>query len=142
MIIRPRFSRRGSRRSGCRMKEGRRRAIERGMLATDWAVALAILGLAMLPMAFAFLQEIKLCRAYYYQAAALEIIDGEMETLVAGEWRALKPGKQTYAVRAESARSFPPGKFVLTLLNDRARLEWIPEEHGRGGTVSREVKLK
>jgi hypothetical protein len=60
----------------------------RGALVTEAVIALGILAVTLIPLAFAFMQEIKLCRAYYYKAVALEIIDGEMEVLAAGEWRA------------------------------------------------------
>ena len=114
----------------------------RGALITECAVALGILAAVMLPLAFAFLHETKLCRAYYHKAVALEIIDGEMEALAAGEWRTFQPGEQPYPVRAASATNLPPGKFLLTLGDDRARLEWIPDARNQGGTVSREAKVK
>jgi hypothetical protein len=118
------------------------RASQQASLMTELVIALGILVLAMIPMSFAFMQERKLCRAYYYKAAAMEIIDGEMEILVAGEWRSFKAGTQTYTVRADSATNLPPGAFQLTLSDHRARLEWIPQGHGRGGAVTREVTLK
>lgn len=114
----------------------------RGALATEAVIALGILVAVMIPLSFGFRQEAKLFRAYYYKAAALEIIDGEMEVLVAGEWRAFPPGRQNYITRAASATNLPPGAFVLTLAEGRARLEWIPQARNVGGTVVREVKLK
>lgn len=115
---------------------------ERGALATECIVALGILAAVMLPLSFSFLQEGKACRAYYHRAVALEIIDGEMETLAAGEWRAFESGRQNYAVRAASATNLPAGEFVLTLRKGAARLEWIPKTRGSGGAVAREVKLR
>lgn len=115
---------------------------ERAALVTEWVVAIAILVAVMIPLAFAFTQEMKLCRAYYYRAVVLEIIDGEMEVLAAGEWRAFKSGRQTYLVTAHSATNLPPGSFILTLEEGRARLEWQPQFPGRGGPVSREARLK
>ena len=115
---------------------------ERGWLTTELVVAMGILTVTMLPLAFSFVSEMKLCRAYYYRAVAMEIVDGEMEILAAGEWRAFKPGTQTYAVRAESAKVLPPSRFVLTLEKERVRLEWLPDKKNKGGRVVREARVK
>ena len=114
----------------------------RGALVTEVVVAMGILTFAMLPLAFSIAREQKLTRAYYNRAIVMEIIEGEMEALMAGEWRAFRPGAQTYPVRADAARSLPPGKFVLTLDRDRIRLEWLPEKPGKGGKVVREARVK
>jgi hypothetical protein len=114
----------------------------RGALITEVVIAMGLLTLAMLPLAFSIVREQKLTRAYFNRAIVMEIIDGEMEALMAGEWRAFMPGAQTYPVRAETAQSLPPGKFLLTLDGDRVRLEWSPEKSGRGGKVVREARVK
>jgi hypothetical protein len=115
---------------------------QRGALATECVVALGILAAVAIPLSFSFFQEIRVCRAYYNQAVALEIVDGEMELLAAGEWRAFHNGRQNYLVRADSATNLPAGEFVLTLREDVARLEWVPKTRGVGGIVMREVKLQ
>jgi hypothetical protein len=115
---------------------------ERGALATECVVALGILAAVMLPLSFSFMQETKMCRAYYHRAVALEIIDGEMELLAAGEWRAFREGRQDYPVLAASATNLPPGEFALTLRDGLARLEWTPRARRAGGAVVREVRLK
>ena len=114
----------------------------RGALITEVVVAMGLLTFAMLPLAFSIVREQKLTRAYFNRAIVMEIIDGEMEALMAGEWRAFMPGAQTYPVRAEAAKSLPAGKFVLTLDDERVRLEWLPEKSGRGGPVVREGRAK
>jgi len=124
------------------MVTARTRAGERGALATEIVVALGILAVVMLPLSFALVQDTKACRVYYNRAIAMEIVDGEMELLVAGEWRAFQPGAQNYPVRAASATNLPPGEFRLTLHNGSARLEWIPQGRRQGGTVIREAKIK
>jgi len=113
-----------------------------GALITEVVVAMGILTFAMLPLAFSIVREQKLTRAYFNRAIVMEIIDGEMETLMAGEWRAFVPGAQSYPVRAEAARSLPPGRFVLTLDGDRVRLEWLPKKTGKGGKMVRETRVK
>jgi hypothetical protein len=115
---------------------------ERGALATECVVALGILAAVMLPLSFSFVQETKVCRAYYHRAVALEIIDGEMEVLVAGEWRSLEKRRRGYPVRGHAATNLPPGEFTVMLGDDVLHLEWTPRARGSGGTVVREVKLK
>lgn len=117
------------------------RCRENGSFMVELMVAMAILGMALIPLAFSFAQEQKLCRTYYHRAVAMEIVDGELEILAAGEWRLFKKGLQPYPVRAESAQNLPPGRFVLTIDLQRVRLEWIPNKKNQGGRVFREVQL-
>ena len=51
-------------------------------------VAIAILAVAMLPLSAGFFADQKVLRSHYWRAVAMEIVDGEMEILVAGEHRA------------------------------------------------------
>lgn len=119
-----------------------RRTRQGAMLTTEMVVALCILVLTILPMAFAIWHENRLLKAYYYRALAMEIVDGEMEVLAAGEWRGYAPGEHRYTVRAVAATNLPPGEFVLTVGERKARLEWIPQERNRGGRITREAVLK
>lgn len=112
-----------------------------GWFTADLAFGMALLVIALIPLAFSFAQEQKLCRAYYFQAVAMEIVDGEMEILRAGEWKSFKPGRQDYAVQAEAAKNLPPGKFVLTLEPKRMVLEWDPAKKQKGGRAFREATL-
>jgi hypothetical protein len=104
--------------------------------------ALALLSVALLPLAYGFIQEKKLVRAEYYRTVAMEIVDGEMEILAAGEWKRFPSGTRPYPVRAESAKNLPPGRFVLTVDSRHVRLEWLPRKKNTGGSVTREVKLR
>jgi len=108
-----------------------------GALLAEAVIALGILATVMLPLAFAILHETKLCRSAYYRALALEVVDGEMEVLAAGDWRAFSQGRQSYPVRAVAATNLPSGEFVLTLEGQRARLEWIPRTRHAGGSRRR-----
>ena len=114
----------------------------RAALLTEAVVALGILATALLPLAFSFYHEGKLARAYFHKAVVMELIDGEMEVLAAGEWRALPPGRQNYTLRGTAATNLPPGECVLTLEANKARLEWIPKQRGTGGGFAREAVLK
>ena len=114
----------------------------RGALATECIIALSILAVVMLPLAYSFQHEARLLRAYYQRAVAMEIVDGEMERLVAGGWRAFAAGTQPYLSRAGAVSSLPAGEFILTRAEGFVRLEWIPKARNAGGAVAREAKLK
>ena len=114
---------------------------QRGALMTDLMIALALLTGTMLPIAYSFQSEKTVARGYYERAVAMEIVDGEMETLLAGDWRKFKSGTQNYPVTANAATNLFAGRFLLTVSSNRIRLEWRPEKH-HGGAVVREVTLK
>jgi len=118
------------------------RSRERGLLMTEMVVAMGILVIAVLPLAFSIGYEQKLLRIDYHKVVAMEIVDGEMEVLAAGEWRAFKEGTQPYPVHADAAKNLPPGTFELTITGKHLRLEWQPGEKGEGGRVVREVTVK
>jgi hypothetical protein len=109
---------------------------------TDLIVGLGILVIALMPLAYSLAQEHKVVRASYHKAAAMEIIDGEMEILLAGEWREFKEGSQPYSLPPETAKNLPPGKATLTVTGKRIRLEWQPEQKYSGGKILREGVIK
>jgi len=115
---------------------------ESGALITELVVAMAIIVIALFPLAFSFAQETRFLRACYNRAIALEMVDGEVEVLLAGEWRAFKEGAQDYAPHALAATNLTSGKFQLTIKNRRLRLEWLPSEKDQGAKVVREVAVK
>ena len=108
---------------------------------TELLVAMALLTGLLLPLAYSFSSERRYARAEYQRAVAMEIVDGELETLLAGRWRAFEPGIQDYAVHAAAATNLPSGRFVLTLERDNVRLEWHPDVKRHGGSVAREAAL-
>lgn len=112
-----------------------------GTLMTELLVAMALLAGALLPLAYSIASERRLARAAYQRAVAMEIVDGEMEALVAGAWRDQPTGTHPYAVNALAATNLPPGQFLLTLNGQQLRLEWKPEPKDHGGAVVREVVL-
>ena len=140
----------GSRKSAANPASGGRRRSaelplrlkESGALITELVVAMAIILIALFPLAFSFAQETRFLRACYHRAIALEIVDGEVEVLLAGEWRAFKEGAQDYAPHALAATNLTSGKFQLTIKNRRVRLEWLPSEKDQGAKVVREVTVK
>ena len=114
----------------------------RGSLMAEMLVAIAMLMIAMVPVAYSFDAEKRAARATYNHAIAMEIVDGEMEVLLAGEWRAFTPGTHPYPVKADALTNLPPGQFTLTLETNKVRLEWKPSMTRRGGPVVREATLK
>ena len=118
------------------------RAKRAGLLTTEMVVAMAIISIAVFPLAFSISQEQKYFRSCYHRAIAVEIVDGEAEVLLAGEWKSFKDGTQDYSPRAIAATNLPPGKFQLTISKPQLRLEWLPEKKNRGGRVVREGTLK
>ena len=105
-------------------------------------VALAILIGVLLPVAYSFVYERRLARSYYQRAVAIEIVDGEMEALLAGEWRAFPAGTHDYQVRAGAATNLPPGRFTLSVQPLQLRLHWQPALKDHGGPVTRQATLK
>ena len=114
----------------------------RGFLMVDLAVGMAILAVAIMPLAYSFVHERQLLRAETSRAVAVEIVDGEMEILAAGAWRDFPDGQQIYAVHAQAASTLPPGRFQVTRTGKHLRLEWKSGEPCGIGPVVREITVK
>ena len=119
-----------------------RLARERGTLMTELLVAMAILLVALMPLAYSLVGEKAVARSYYQRAVAMEIVDGEMEVLLAGGWKNYALGSHDYSIRAGAATNLPPGQFLLTVETNSLRLEWTPTVKHHGGHVVREVTFK
>ncbi len=100
------------------------KAKELAALTTDLVIALGILASTMIPLSYSFLREQKLLRLSYQRAIAMEIVDGEMEILRAGEWKSFSEGAQAYPTQADAKTNLPSGKLTLTKHGERLRLEW------------------
>src|SRR5436309_5890531 len=98
---------------------------QRASLLVELLVAMALLTGVLLPLAYSFASERRYARGAYQRAVAMEIVDGEIEVLAAGEWRAYRNGAQEYMVSAVAATNLPPGKFLLTINDHNVRLEWF-----------------
>jgi hypothetical protein len=110
-------------------------------LVAELMVAVSILAIASIPLAFSFRSEQRLVRAHYQKVVAMEIIDGEMEVLRAGQWRAWLDGEHDYPITAHAKSNLPSGKFLLTRSNQHLRLEWLPAKKGQGGHLVRETLI-
>jgi len=110
-----------------------------GFLEVDLLIGLAILTIAVVPLGFAFAHERQALRMEYCRSVANEIVDGEMEILMAGVAKNLPDGPQAYEVHANALSQLPPGHFQLTKNGNHLRLEWTPDRKHRGGPVVREA---
>jgi hypothetical protein len=122
------------------MKTSRVNSRRGGIILVELMVAMAILVIAIIPISYSYLSDARLARVYYHRAAAMEIVDGELEILVAGAWRQLPEGSHAYAVRGEAAANLPPGQFTFTRTGNQLRLDWTPKANNQGARVVREAK--
>ena len=105
----------------------------------ELALALGILTAVIIPLGYSFTQEQRVCRVDYWHAVAMEIVDGEMEVLAAGDWRSFMEGTHPYSVTAGAAKNLPPSRFVLNIQGRQLRLEWRPDSPRNGGPIIREA---
>ena len=115
---------------------------QRGTLMAEMIVAMGVLVIAMLPLAFSANSDARQLRTTYQKAIAREILDGEIELLAAGEWQKVPEGTHDYVVHANAATNLPPGDFRSSRTANVLRLEWRPTKNMGIGTLAREVKLK
>jgi hypothetical protein len=113
----------------------------RGFASIDLFLAMAIFLVGFFSIAYLSTREMKLARAYYYDAIAMSLVDGELEVLAAGAWRELPTGDSQYRSPAPTMKSLPPGEFRATRSESAIRLEWIPSSRGNGRRITREFAL-
>ncbi len=114
----------------------------RGVLEIDLAMAMLVLTVAIMPLAFSFAKEREVLHMEYCRAVANEIVDGEMEILVAGDWKNFPDGSNIYTVHSRAAANLPAGHFELTKTKNHLRLEWLPDRRQGIGTVIREITVQ
>src|SRR6185369_884608 len=120
----------------------RRHRHQAGVLMTELMIGIAILGIAVIPLAYSFAKEHRYLRSCYQRAVVMEIVDGEMEILLAGDWRTYSNSLHTLTTHAQSATNLPPGKLQLTVAGKNLRLEWLPEQSNQGGKIVREATAR
>jgi hypothetical protein len=108
----------------------------------DLVCGLAILTIAILPVGFAFQREYRTLRIEYYRSVVDQLVDGELEILVAGAARNLPDGPQALTVSSRAAQSLPASHFQLTKTGNHLRVEWIPDSKCGLAAISREGNLK
>jgi len=118
------------------------RACRGAALLAELLVAMMLLLSALVPLSLSISCEKRLARSCYDRAVAMEIVDGEMEILMAGEWRTFAPGTHEYPVRGGAVTNALSGQLSLTIQSNWVRLEWRPAEKHRGGPVVREARAR
>jgi len=114
---------------------------QRGFASIDLFLAMAIFLVGFFFVAYLSTREMKLARAYYYDAIAMSLVDGELEVLAAGAWRELPTGESEFRSKAPTRESLPPGRLRATRSDRLVRLEWIPANRGNGRHITREFAL-
>ncbi len=79
-----------------------RLARRRAFLQLDVAVAITVLALVFIPLSVSSSGDLDLARRQYFEAVALQLIDGEMDVLLAGERRKYTPGEHRIKPVGES----------------------------------------
>jgi hypothetical protein len=123
------------------MKRDSSYAAKQGWLLAELTVAMGILVLTASSLVVLITKEQQVFRQSYYRAVAMEIVDGELEILLSGEYRSFAPGRHPYRVAADSARNLPAGRFLLERREQSVVLQYVPDKPGRGARVGREVRL-
>jgi len=114
----------------------------RAFLKLDVAVAIAILLIVFIPFSVSSIGDLDLARRHYFEAVARQLIDGEMDLLLAGERRKYTPGEHRITPVGRAVKNLPEGEFVLTVLHRKLTLAWVPTKSARWGRIERVVELK
>lgn len=113
----------------------------RGVLTVELVIAMAMFVIAFVPMGILATREQRVARALYFRAVAGEILDGELEVLLAGSWKSLSPGTNTLPVRAEATNSLPPGRFEAVFEPPRLTLHWRANKPNTGADTIRQGQV-
>jgi hypothetical protein len=111
-----------------------------GMLQVDMLVAMSLLVLAVIPVAYSFNLDRKAMTRGYERAIAMELTDGEMEILLAGAWHYYPTGTNLIHFSGRAATNLSTSQATLLVTPEKLRLDWRPLERRSKG-ISREVKL-
>lgn len=115
------------------------RTARRGWMNVDLAVALGLLVVLVLPLAHGLVGERRLLDAELRRAALIELLDGELEILLAGEWKSRPEGESDVALAGAGAERLPAGRCVLVKNGRHLRLEWRPEKRPGAVAASKEA---
>ena len=111
-------------------------------LQLDVAIALTVLALVFIPLSMSSSGGLDLTRRHYFEAVALQLIDGEMDVLLAGERRKYTTGEHRIKPVGDAVQNLPEGEFVLTVHDQKLTLAWVPTKRAKWGRVERVVELK
>ncbi len=113
----------------------------------ELVVALGIIGIALLPLAYGFRLEGKSMQALYYRSVAEQILDGQREILAAGAWRKYQIGANRFEIRNKAFDNLPEGdlKLELSSMNNgkvKIMLSWKAREFKGIGEVRKEAVVQ
>ncbi len=114
----------------------------RAFLQLDVAVAITVLALVFIPLSISSSGDLDLARRHYFEAVALQLIDGEMDVLLAGERQKYTTGEHRITPVGEAVQNLPEGEFVLTVQEQKLTLAWMPNKRAKWGRIERVVELK
>jgi hypothetical protein len=114
----------------------------RAFLQLDVAVAITVLALVFIPLSVSSSGDLDLARRHYFEAVALQLIDGEMDVLLAGERQKYTTGEHRITPVGEAVQNLPEGEFVLTVQEQKLTLAWTPTKRAKWGRIERVVELK
>lgn len=120
------------------MKTCRGNRSRAGGLLPDLAVALLLLTVALLPLAYSFASQRRLLQAEMDRAAVVQLVDGELELLLAGPWKNLPDGSSTIVLRTNGMARAVAGTCVVMKQGRALKIEWTPQAHSGVGRVVRE----
>ena len=111
-------------------------------LQLDVAIALTVLALVFIPLSVSSSGDLDLARRHYFEAVALQLIDGEMDVLLAGERQKYTSGEHRIRLLGKAVQNLPEGEFVLSVQDQKLTLAWVPKKLAKWGRVDRVVQLK
>ncbi len=80
-------------------------------------VAISVLSIALIPLAYNIKAETKMLSALYYRSVAEQIIDGHIKLLSSGEWIKYKEGDQKYHINNKAFNQIPKGDVILRIVS-------------------------
>jgi len=108
----------------------------------DVVLAVSILILLFIPFGVTSSGKLDLARRQHFEAVALQMIDGELDVLLAGERQKYPLGEHKITPPGEAVKTLPVGEFILIVKEKQLSLAWVPEKGAKWGRVEREVTLK
>ena len=111
-------------------------------LQLDVAIAITVLVLVFIPLSVSSSGGLDLARRHYFEAVALQLIDGEMDVLLAGERQKYTTGEHRIKPVGQAVQNLPEGEFVLNVQDEKLTLAWMPKKLAKWGRVERVVELK
>ena len=108
----------------------------------DLMLAVSILMLLFIPFGVTSSGKLDLARRQHFEAVALQMIDGELDVLLAGERQKYPLGEHKITPPGAAVKTLPVGEYILVVKENQLSIAWVPEKEAKWGRVEREVTLK